>query len=137
MWEDVRHRGVSRYLARSPPLGQAPAGVIPQAPVPLAMPMVLSLVGCLALSCSHLGSVGLGPAVAHTSGVKRSYGSELRLRHGAGSSDGEGVTLLEVEGRAAVTERVSAISSARCSHWSSRAPSTRTRAEPRSRLGCC
>jgi hypothetical protein len=71
---------------------------------------LLSLMSCVALGCSHLGSVGLGPAIARPGGVERSYGSELRLRHGAGSSDGEGVTLLELEGRAAVTPRASAIS---------------------------
>lgn len=71
---------------------------------------MLSLVGCVTPGCSRLGSVGVGPAIARPSGIEESYGDELRLRHGAGSSDGDSVTLLEVEGRAAVTERASAIS---------------------------
>jgi len=52
----------------------------------------------------------VGPAIARPTGIEKSYGAELRLRHGTGSSDDDGLTLLEVEGRAAVTERASAIS---------------------------
>lgn len=71
---------------------------------------MLSLIGYVALGCSHLGSVGVGPAIARPPGIEMSYGDELRLRQGAGSSDDDGVRLLEVEGRVAVTERASAIS---------------------------
>lgn len=83
----------------------------PSRPVEQGLPTVVaSVVGCLALGCSHLGSVGVGPAIARPSGIEKSYGAELRLRHGTGSSGDDGLTLLEVEGRAALTERASAIS---------------------------
>jgi hypothetical protein len=72
--------------------------------------LVFGLIGCLTLGCSHLGSIGVGPAIARPTGIEKSYGDELRLRYGAGSSDDEAITLLEVEGRAALTERTSAIS---------------------------
>jgi hypothetical protein len=55
-------------------------------------------------------TAGVGPVVARPPGIEKSYGAELQLREGAGSSDGAGLTVFELQGRAAVTERASAIS---------------------------
>lgn len=63
----------------------------------------------LVAGCSHLGSVGVGPALVRPSGVERSFGDELRLRRGAGSSDGEALTVVEAQARIAVAERASAV----------------------------
>jgi hypothetical protein len=59
--------------------------------------------------CSHLGSVGVGPVLVRPSGVERSFGDELRLRQGGGSSDGEALTVVEAQARIAVAERASAV----------------------------
>lgn len=71
---------------------------------------MLTLLASLALGCSRLSGVSVGPVVARPPGIEKSYGGELRLWQGAGSSDGDGLRVFELEGRAAVTERVSAIS---------------------------
>lgn len=60
--------------------------------------------------CSELGSLAVGPVAARPNGEQTSYGDELQLRFGAGSSDGEALSVLESQARLAITERASAVS---------------------------
>jgi len=60
-------------------------------------------------ACSHLGSVAFGPIVTRPSGHERSFGDELRLRRGAGSSEGNSLTVVEAQARLAIAGRVSAL----------------------------
>jgi hypothetical protein len=62
----------------------------------------------LSLGCSHLASLGVGPIVTRPSGERASYGDELRVREGAGSSGEQGLTVIEAQARVAVAERASA-----------------------------
>jgi hypothetical protein len=63
----------------------------------------------LAFGCSHMSRFALGPAVAYPDDGDASYGGELRVRTGAGSSDEKSATFLEVGGRLLVTERTQAL----------------------------
>jgi hypothetical protein len=71
--------------------------------------LFLAVSALLLPGCSRLGGVSVGPMVARPSAMKASYGDELRLRHGAGSSDGSELSVFEFEGRLALTQRVGAV----------------------------
>jgi hypothetical protein len=58
--------------------------------------------------CSHMARIAAGPVAAYPD-EKPSYGGELRVQGGAGTSDAEDAAFLEVGGRLLVTERTQAL----------------------------
>jgi hypothetical protein len=61
-------------------------------------------------SCTNVTRLGVGPVVAYPGGDGPSYGDELVLRRGIGTSDFEGISIAEYEARLLVTERTQAVS---------------------------
>ena len=71
---------------------------------------MFALVACCVAGCSELERLGVGPVVARPDSAKTSYGDELRVRIGAGTSDGRSLSVVETEGRLLVTNRTQALS---------------------------
>jgi hypothetical protein len=66
------------------------------------------LIAAGALGCSSLHGIAVGPVVASSEG-RSSYGDELHLRAGLGSSDGSDLTTFEAGASARVTRRTQAV----------------------------
>jgi len=67
-----------------------------------------ALVVPFAFGCSHIARAAAGPVVAYPD-ERPSYGGELRVQGGAGTSDAKSAAFLEVGGRLLVTERTQAL----------------------------
>ncbi len=64
----------------------------------------------LAGACTNVTRVGVGPVAAFPDDEGASYGDELVVRRGIGTSDFASITAFEYEARALVTERSQALS---------------------------
>lgn len=78
--------------------------------MPVTRVLVLAATLALLSACSNVTRLSAGPAVAFPGDGHESYGEEIVLRRGIGTSDFETIGMLDYEARLLVTEETQALS---------------------------
>lgn len=78
--------------------------------MPIARVLVLAAALALLPDCTNVTRLSAGPAVAFPGDGRESYGEQIVLRRGIGTSDFESIGIAEYEARLLVTEETHALS---------------------------